>query len=190
MADLDEIDRAIRVLEEAGTQRGDQTVLHCTTEYPAPIDEVNLRAMLSIGEAFGVPIGYSDHTMGIEVSVAAVALGASIIEKHFTLDRRMPGPDHQASLEPAEFKAMVKAIRNIERALGNGIKQPSPSEKKNRAIARKSLVARCHIRKGEAFSADNICAKRPGTGISPMRWDEVIGKLSPRDFMADELIEL
>ena len=146
--------------------------------------------MLTIAEAFGVAVGYSDHTLGIEVAIAAVALGACVIEKHFTLDRTLPGPDHKASLEPRELKAMVLAIRNIEQALGDGVKRPSASEAKNMSVARKSLVAARPIRAGEIFSAANLAAKRPGTGVSPMRWDEVIGRKAPRDFAADELIEL
>jgi sialic acid synthase SpsE len=152
--------------------------------------EVNLRAMLAIRNAFGVTVGYSDHTSGIEVAIAAVALGATVIEKHFTLDRGLPGPDHAASLEPAELKAMVAAIRNIEKALGDGIKRPTASERRNRPIVRKSLVAACPIRAGEPFSQSNIAAKRPGSGVSPMRWDEVVGRPAPRDFSQDELIEL
>lgn len=190
MATLGEIEAAINVLEQAGTSRASITVLHCTTEYPTPMSEVNLRAMQSIHGAFGVATGYSDHTIGIEVAIAAVAMGASVIEKHFTLDRNLPGPDHKASLEPEELKAMVAAIRNIEIALGDGIKRLTPSEAKNRSIARKSLVASQTIRAGEVFSAQNITAKRPATGISPMRWDEIIGRVASRDFTADELIEL
>jgi N,N'-diacetyllegionaminate synthase len=152
--------------------------------------DVNLQAMLTIRNAFDVAVGYSDHTLGIEVPIAAVALGAAVIEKHFTLDRNLPGPDHKASLEPYELKAMVTAIRNIEKALGDGIKRPSPSERRNKPIARKSLVAACFIRAGDIFSESNLAAKRPGTGISPMRWDEVLGRSAPRDFKADELIEL
>lgn len=190
MATLGEIEAAIDVLEQAGTPRANITVLHCTTEYPTPMTEVNLRAMRSIHTAFGVAVGYSDHTPGIEVAIAAVAMGASVIEKHFTLDRNLPGPDHKASLEPAELRAMVAAIRNIEVALGDGIKRLTPSEARNKPIARKSLVANRAIKAGEVFSAENITAKRPGTGISPMRWDEVIGRTAPRDFAADELIEL
>ena len=151
--------------------------------------DVNLRAMASIREAFGVAVGYSDHTVGIEVPIAAVALDAKVIEKHLTLDRTLPGPDQKASIEPAEFASMVSAIRNIEKALGDGIKRPSPSELKNKAIVRKSIVASRLIRAGEAFSQDNITAKRPGTGLSPMRWDELIGKKANRNFEADELIE-
>jgi len=190
MANLGEIEAAINVVEQAGTPREKITVLHCTTEYPTPMEDVNLRAMVNIGKAFGVSVGYSDHTPGIEVPIAAVALGATVIEKHFTLDRSLPGPDHRASLEPDELKAMVQAIRNIEKALGDGIKRPSPSELKNKPIARKSLVAARSIKAGEAFSEENLMTKRPGTGISPMQWDEVIGRIAPRDFSEDELIEL
>jgi len=190
MANLGEIEAAIDVVEQAGTPRDKITVLHCTTEYPTPMGDVNLRAMVNIGKAFGVSVGYSDHTPGIEVPIAAVALGATVIEKHFTLDRNLPGPDHRASLEPNELKAMVQGIRNIEKALGDGIKRPSPSELKNKPIARKSLVAARPIKAGEAFTEDNLMAKRPGTGISPMQWDDVIGRTAPRDFSEDELIEL
>ncbi|AMQ87979.1 N-acetylneuraminate synthase [Marinobacter sp. LQ44] len=190
MANLGEIEAAINVVEQVGTPRDKITVLHCTTEYPTPMEDVNLRAMINIGKAFGVSVGYSDHTPGIEVPIAAVALGATVIEKHFTLDRSLPGPDHRASLEPDELKAMVQGIRNIEKALGDGIKRPSPSELKNKPIARKSLVAARPIKAGEAFTEDNLIAKRPGTGISPMQWDDVIGRTAPRDFSEDELIEL
>jgi N,N'-diacetyllegionaminate synthase len=190
MATLGEIEAAIEAIEQAGTPRNKLTVLHCTTEYPTPMTEVNLRAMQSIHTAFGVEVGYSDHTQGIEVAIAAVAMGATVIEKHFTLDRYLPGPDHQASLEPAELKAMVVAIRNIEIALGDGIKRLTPNEAKNKPMARKSLVASQTIKAGAHFSADNLTAKRPGTGISPMRWDEVLGQKALRDFSADELIEL
>lgn len=190
MATLGEVEAAVDVIERNGTPRRLITVLHCTTEYPAPMEDVNLRAMLSMKAAFGVQVGYSDHTPGIEIPVAAVALGATIIEKHFTLDCNLPGPDHKASLEPDLFKAMVNAIRNVEIALGDGIKRPSASELKNKPIARKSLVAARHIRAGERFSADNLAAKRPGTGISPMQWDAVIGRVAVRDFQTDELIEL
>ena len=188
MATMGEIEAAIEVLEQAGTPRAKLTVLHCTTEYPTPMCDVNLRAMESIRAAFGVAAGYSDHTLGIEVAIAAVALGASVIEKHFTLDRKLPGPDHQASLEPAELAAMVTAIRNIEVALGDGIKRLTPSEAKNKPIARKSLVASRAIKAGEIFTAENLTAKRPGYGISPMRWDEIMGKKAMRDFAADELL--
>ena len=188
MADLGEIEDALGVLTDSGTPLENITVLHCNTEYPTPFEDVNLRAMQTIGHAFGGAIGYSDHTPGIEVAVAAVALGAAVLEKHFTLDRNLPGPDHEASLEPDELKAMVQAIRNIEKALGDGIKHPSPSEAKNKIIARKSLVATQPIKTGERFSADNITAKRPGTGISPMRWDEVIGQVAQKDSEKDDLI--
>ena len=190
MATLGEIESALEVLETSGTPRSQITVLHCNTEYPTPMIDVNLRAMLSIGEAFGVKIGYSDHTLGIEIPIAAIAMGATVIEKHFTLDRTLPGPDHKASLEPNEFKAMVQAIRNIEKALGDGIKRPSPSEAKNKPIARKSLISATAIRAGECFTEVNLAVKRPGTGISPMRWDEILGRTAIRDFEADELIEL
>ena len=188
MATLGEIEAAIQVLEQAGTPRKDITALHCTTEYPTPMAEVNLRAMQSIRAAFDVSVGYSDHTPGIEVAIAAVAMGATVIEKHFTLDRTLPGPDHKASLEPAELSAMVTAIRNIELALGDGIKRPSPSEARNKPISRKSLVASKAIKVGEKFSSENITAKRPGGGISPMRWDEVIGQVALRDYQADEFL--
>jgi N,N'-diacetyllegionaminate synthase len=190
MATLGEIEAALGVLDAAGTPRERVTVLHCNSEYPTPMADVNLRAMLTIGKAFGVEAGYSDHTLGIEVAVAAAALGASVIEKHFTLDRGLPGPDHKASLEPLELKAMIAAIRNIERALGDGIKRPSASESKNKSVARKSLVAAIPIRAGEIFNVANLAVKRPGTGLSPMRWDEVVGRTASRDFSSDELIEL
>jgi N,N'-diacetyllegionaminate synthase len=188
MATLGEIEAAIDVLEKAGTSREKMTVLHCTTEYPTPMDEVNLRAMQSIGDALGVAVGYSDHTQGIEVSIAAVSMGAAIIEKHFTLDRKLPGPDHQASLEPAELSALVLAIRNIELALGDGIKRPTPSEIRNKSAIRKSLVVSNAIKAGELFTPENLTTKRPGSGVSPMRWDEFIGQKALRDFSADELI--
>jgi N,N'-diacetyllegionaminate synthase len=190
MSTLGEVEAAFDVLEHAGTQRSNITILHCTTEYPTPMAEVNLHAMQTIHNAFGVKVGYSDHTPGIEVSIAAVAMGASVIEKHFTLDRNLPGPDHKASLEPDELKAMVSAIRNIEIALGDGIKRLTPSEVRNKPVMRKSLVASKEIKTGEIFSLQNITTKRPGTGISPMRWDEVIGRTAPRDFSEDELIDL
>ncbi|NCJ07070.1 N-acetylneuraminate synthase [Synechococcales cyanobacterium C] len=190
MATLGEIEAALEILEQAGTARDQITVLHCNTEYPTPIKDVNLRAMVTIREALGVTVGYSDHTLGIEVSIAAVALGATVIEKHFTLDRNLPGPDHRASLEPEELKAMVRAIRNIEEALGDGRKRPSQSEVKNKPVARKSIVAACAIKAGEALTPSNIVIKRPGTGISPMRWDEIVGRKVTRGFETDELIEL
>jgi len=191
MADLGEIEDALDVLMEAGTARENITILHCNTEYPTPFEDVNLRAMLTIKAAFpGIQVGYSDHTSGIEVPIAAAALGATVIEKHFTLDRNMEGPDHKASLEPHELEAMVHAIRNIEKALGDGIKKPSPSELKNKPIARKSIVAARHIRQGEAFTEENLTVKRPGTGISPMRWDEALKMKAARNFNADEIIFL
>ena len=190
MSNMLEIESAIKALEQAGTPRSKITVLHCTTEYPTPMRDVNLRAMKSIQTELGVAIGYSDHTLGIEVAVAAVAMGATVIEKHFTLDRTLPGPDHKASLEPAELKTMVSSIRNIELALGDGVKQLAPSEAKNILIARKSIVASKDIRIGERFSAENLATKRPGTGISPMRWDEVIGLTANRNYASDELIQL
>jgi N,N'-diacetyllegionaminate synthase len=188
MATLGEVEAAIDVLEKAGTQRAKMTVLHCTTEYPTPMAEVNLRAMRSIHDALSVAVGYSDHTLGIEVSIAAVAMGATVIEKHFTLNRNLPGPDHQASLEPPELSALVLAIRNIELALGDGIKRPSLSEINNKTAVRKSLVTSQAIKAGEVFTPENLTTKRPGSGISPMRWDDFIGKKALRDFSADELI--
>lgn len=190
MSTLAEIEAALQVLQQAGTPRNCVTVLHCNTEYPTPMRDVNLRAMLTIRDSCQVAVGYSDHTVGIEVAIAAVALGASVIEKHFTLDRTLPGPDHQASLEPDELKAMVSAIRNIEQALGDGCKQPSPSESGNVVIARKSIVAARAIHSGERFSEDNLAVKRPGGGLSPMCWDTVVGQHAVRDFAADEYIEL
>lgn len=190
MANLGEIEAALQVLQEAGTQREKIIVLHCTTEYPTPMEEVNLRAMCSIQEAFQVRVGYSDHTQGIEIPIAAVALGAVVIEKHFTLDRSLPGPDHQASLEPGEMARMVQGIRNLELALGNGVKTPTPSEIKNREIARKSIVAKGKIKKGKPFSLDNMEAKRPGNGISPMMIPHLVGRQAGRDFLDGERIEL
>lgn len=187
MAELNEIENAINILREYGS--GDISLLHCNTEYPTPYEDVNLCAMLTLKEKFGVKVGYSDHTQGIEVPIAAVALGAEIIEKHFTLDHNMEGPDHKASLEPDELKQMVDGIRNTEKALGNGIKTASPSEKKNIQIARKSIVARRNIEKGEILTEENLAVKRPGNGISPMRWYEVIGTKAIRDFSEDEMIE-
>lgn len=188
MSTMEDIRSAIKALKENGAT--ELTVLHCTTEYPTPFEDVNLRAMNTIKEEFGVKVGYSDHTKGIEVPIAAVALGATVIEKHFTLDRDMEGPDHKASLEPNELKAMVDSIRQIELALGNGMKQPAESEKKNMAVARKSIIASKDIKAGEIFTDENLTVKRPGDGISPMRWFDVIGKYAPRDFEEDELIEL
>lgn len=190
MADLGEIKNALDVLISSGTEKDDITVLHCNTEYPTPYEDVNLNAMATIKKAFGVKVGYSDHTLGIEVPIAAVALGAEVIEKHFTLDKNMKGPDHKASLEPSELKAMVNGIRKIEKALGDGIKKPSKSEQKNINVVRKSIVAIKPIKKGEIFSEENIGVKRPGTGISPMKWYEVIGKTAKKDFEIDEWIIL
>ena len=188
MANLGEIEAALDVLEQAGTPRSQITVLQCTTEYPAPAEEVNLRSMNTIAQAFGVAVGYSDHTDGIAVPIAAVAMGATVVEKHLTLDRNLPGPDHKASLEPDQFAAMVRGIRTIEQALGNGIKRPTSSEKANLPLVRKSLVAARPIRAGELFTESNLTAKRPGTGLSPMQWDAWIGRPAPRDFATDELI--
>ncbi|MEW7009879.1 N-acetylneuraminate synthase [Lentilitoribacter sp. EG35] len=188
MASLNEVEDAIKVLLNAGSHLSKITVLHCNTEYPTPFGDVNLKAMNTMAKTFGVKIGYSDHTLGIEVATAAVALGATVIEKHFTLDRNMSGPDHAASLEPKELKAMVIAIRNIEIALGDGIKQVSESEKKNIKIARRSLFANTEIKKGDMFTPKNLVAKRPGTGISPMQWDDVIGTKAHRDYLEDEMI--
>jgi len=190
MADLSEIKDALDVLTESGTPLENVTVLHCSTEYPTQFADVNLKAMLTIKTSFpGISIGYSDHSIGIEVPIAAVAMGAKVIEKHFTLDRNLSGPDHRASLEPHELTDMVLRIRNIEKALGTGIKKPSPSELKNKPIVRKSIVAACSIRKGEIFTEMNITVKRPGNGISPMRWDEIIGRKATKHYRGDELIE-
>jgi N,N'-diacetyllegionaminate synthase len=189
MSDLREIEDALDVLTSVETARENITVLHCNTEYPTPMQDVNLKAMQTIKSAFpGIRVGSSDHTEGIEVPIAAVAMGATIIEKHFTLDKNMEGPDHKASLEPDELTAMVKAIRDIEKALGRGIKKPSPSELKNKPIARKSIIAAKNIQKGESFTEENLTVKRPGTGISPMRWGEVIGQGASKDYQQDELI--
>jgi N,N'-diacetyllegionaminate synthase len=189
MATLGEIEAALDVLTKSGTPRQNITILHCNTEYPTQFEDVNLRAMCTIKTAFpGIHVGYSDHTIGIETPVAAVALGASIVEKHFTLDKKMEGPDHKASLEPDELMSMVIAIRNTEKALGSGIKKPSPSELKNILIVRKSIVAARDICEGEAFTEDNLSIKRPGSGISPMRWDEMMGKRAIKDFGIDEPI--
>lgn len=191
MADLGEIEAALGVLAAAGTPVCRITLLHCSSQYPTPVADVNLRAMGTLAVAFpGVAVGYSDHTLGIEVPIAAAALGATVIEKHLTLDKALPGPDQRASLDPAEFAAMVQAIRHVEEALGDGVKRPSVAERESRAIARKSLVAARPIRAGEPFTAENVTTKRPGTGISPMRLPEVLGRLAPRRFAADELIDL
>ncbi|WP_026497329.1 N-acetylneuraminate synthase [Butyrivibrio sp. WCD3002] len=188
MCTMQEVEDALKVLRENGA--GKITILHCTTNYPTPMEDVNLKAMLSLKESFGCDVGYSDHTRGIEVPIAAAALGATVLEKHFTLDRNMEGPDHKASLEPEELKEMVQAVRNIEKALGTGIKEPTEAELKNRLVARKSIVAAKDIKMGELFTEDNITTKRPGSGISPMRWKDVIGTKAVRDFEEDELIEL
>lgn len=188
MSTLEETGSAVQILMENGCR--DLIVLHCNTEYPTPYQDVNLQAMVTMKEKLGVKVGYSDHTQGIEVAVAAAALGAEVIEKHFTLDRNMDGPDHKASLEPGELCKMIKAIRNIELALGDGEKRPSDSEKKNINIVRKSIVARCDIKAGSRFSENSLTTKRPGTGISPMEWEKVIGQTAKRDFRADEMIEI
>lgn len=188
MCEMSEIAAAVGALKDNGTS--DITLLHCNTEYPTPFEDVNLRAMETLRREFGLPVGYSDHTRGIEVPIAAATLGATVIEKHFTLDRNMEGPDHKASLEPDELAAMVSAIRNIEKAMGSGEKHPSPSERKNIEIARKSIVANLAIKAGDLFTEENITAKRPGSGISPMKWFEVLGTKAKRDFAEDELIEL
>lgn len=190
MSSLDDVAKAISVLEENGLVREKLTVLHCNTEYPTAFRDVNLNAMLTMGNTFRVAVGYSDHTPGITIPIAAVALGATVIEKHFTLDRNMEGPDHKASLEPGELKSMIDAIRDVESAKGDGVKRPSESEQKNIGIARKSLVAGRAIRAGETLTDDNLAVKRPGTGISPMLWDDVIGKSVTRDFEEDELLSL
>lgn len=190
MATLDEVEQALAVLTRFGTPREQITLLHCTTEYPAPKDQINLRAMLTLRERFGLPVGYSDHTEGIEIPVAAVAMGATVIEKHFTLDRNLPGPDHKASLEPDELAEMVRQIRNVEAALGDGVKSPSAAEKPNIPIARKSIVAARPIARGERFTEENLTAKRPGNGLSPMLWETVLGQCAVRDFDADEAIVL
>ncbi|ENH98113.1 N-acetylneuraminate synthase [Gracilibacillus halophilus YIM-C55.5] len=188
MATQKEVEDAVNVLKENKVNK--LTILHCTTEYPTPMNEVNLLAMRDLKNNFNLEVGYSDHTMGIEVPTAAVALGASVIEKHFTLDRLMEGPDHKASLEPKELRKMVQNIRNIEKALGTGVKEPTLSELSNKEVARKSIVAKTEILEGELFTEDNITVKRPGYGISPMKWKEVIGKVSKKNFKEDELIEI
>lgn len=188
MCSLQEVGEAVRVLEAEGVDRQDITLLQCNTEYPTPYGDVNLRAMLKMQESFGVAVGYSDHTKGIEIPLAATALGAAVIEKHFTLDRQMEGPDHRASLEPQELKTMIRSIRHIEQAMGDGEKKPSPSEKGNVSVVRKSIVAKTTIRKGEIFTEENLTVKRPGTGISPMKWEEIIGREAERDYKEDEQI--
>jgi N,N'-diacetyllegionaminate synthase len=188
MSTLKEVGDALAILIDSGTKKENITVLHANTMYPTPMEDVNLRAMQTIQKEFDVSVGYSDHTMGIEVSIAAIAMGASIIEKHFTLDKTMRGPDHIASLEPKELKAMVTAIRNIEKAVGKKIKTVSPSELENKNIVRKSITAKCSIKKGERLTEDNLIIKRPGTGISPMNWDKILGTVAKNDYQADELI--
>ncbi|MFV0220644.1 N-acetylneuraminate synthase [Empedobacter falsenii] len=191
MCTMEDINAALQVFLKGGILKENITILHCNTEYPTPMKDVNLKAMLSIQQEFGTDIGYSDHTLGIEVPVAAVALGASVIEKHFTLDNKMEGPDHAASLEPNQLKEMVQAIRNVEQAIsGDGVKKPSESEMKNIEIARKSIVASASISKGTIFTEENLTIKRPGKGISPMKWDEVIGKVATKDYSTDDLIEI
>ena len=188
MADIGEIEDALDILISAGTKKENIIVLHANTMYPTPMEDVNLKAMVTIGNTFDIGFGYSDHTLGIEVDIAAVAMGACCIEKHFTLDKTMEGPDHKASLEPDELKAMVKAIRNIELALGSSVKKPSKSEMPNMQIARKSIVAKIEIKKGDKLSEENITIKRPGNGINPMRWDEIVGTIAAKDYKEDELI--
>ena len=187
MCNLKEIENALQVLRDNGA--GKITLLHCNTEYPTPFEDVNLRAMDTMRDYFGLPVGYSDHTRGIEVPIAAAARGACVIEKHFTLDRNMEGPDHKASLEPQELKQMVCAIRNIEKALGTGVKEPSASEQKNIEVARKSIVAKTAIKKGELFTEENLCVKRPGNGLDPMRWFEVVGTCADKNYEEDEQIK-
>lgn len=189
MSTIKEIEDAMSVLMESGIQKEDIILLHCNTEYPTPMNDVNLRAMNTLSDKFGVKVGYSDHTKGIEIPIAAVALGAKVIEKHFTLDRSLPGPDHKASLEPQELRQMVQYIRNVENAMGDGEKRVTESEKKNITVARKSIVASGNIKIGEVFSESNLTAKRPGTGISPMKWEVVIGKIANREYQKDELID-
>lgn len=188
MSSLEEVREAVAVLEEYGNK--DVAVLHCNTEYPTPFEDVNLKAMLTMRDELGIEVGYSDHTPGIEIPIAAVAMGAQIIEKHFTLDKTMDGPDHKASLEPHELKAMISAIRNVESALGTGVKKPSNSEQRNIGIVRKSIAAKNEIKKGEVFSEENLVTKRPGTGVSPMKWNEIIGTVADKDYKEDDLIEL
>jgi N,N'-diacetyllegionaminate synthase len=188
MSDLKEIGEAIKILTNAGTLKENITVLHANTMYPTPMEDVNLRAMLTIQNKFDVAVGYSDHTLGIEVDIAAVAMGATVIEKHFTIDKTMDGPDHKSSIDPEELKAMVSSIRNIEKALGSSVKKPSKSEKPNISMARKSIVAKKSIKKGELFTEKNITIKRPGIGISPMKWDTILGKVAERDYQIDDLL--
>lgn len=188
MSTLEEVECAVEILKNNGS--GEVTLLHCTTEYPTPYKDVNLKAMRTLQDYFGCPIGYSDHTLGIEIPIAAVGMGAAVIEKHFTLDKDMEGPDHKASLEPQELKAMVAAIRNLELAMGDGEKRPVQSEMANRVVARKSIIAKRAISKGEILTEENITTKRPGNGLSPMKWHDVLGTKAIRDFIEDELVEL
>lgn len=190
MCNINDVTQALNILCENGVKKKNITLLHCNTQYPTPMCDVNLKAMMTLADTFGVNVGYSDHTQGIEIPIAAVALGATVIEKHFTLDRNMEGPDHKASLEPDELIDMVTAIRNVEQALGTSDKKPSSSETPNKNVARKSIVAKRHIKQGELFTEENITVKRPGNGISPMRWNEVIGAIATRNYSPDELIEL
>jgi N,N'-diacetyllegionaminate synthase len=190
MSTMQEVASALQILEKAGTDRSSVTVLHCNTQYPTPMEDVNLRAMLTMKEEFGVKVGYSDHTLGVEIPIAAVAMGATVIEKHFTLDRKMDGPDHAASLEPDELNQMVCSIRNIEKAMGDGQKKPSKSEIDNIRISRKAIVASKNIKAGEKFTEENIAVKRPGTGISPLKWDEILGLEANKDFQTDDLISI
>lgn len=189
MSDIDEIESALNILEKAGTPRSHITIMHCTSAYPTPMRDVNLLAIKSIAEMFKLPVGYSDHTLGLEVPIAAVALGAIVIEKHFTLDRELPGPDHKASLDPQELISMVRMIRNLDEAMGSGNKRIMPSELENRAVTRKSIVARTMIHKGQELTPENLTTKRPGFGISPMKWDELIGRRASRSYFPDELID-
>lgn len=188
MSTMDEVEAAVKVLNQFGTK--DIILLHCTTEYPAPYDQINLRAMNAMADRFGLEVGYSDHTEGVEVSLAAVAMGAKVIEKHFTLDKTLPGPDHKASMSPEELRSLVVGIRRIEKALGDGEKRPTAVEEKNKSVVRKSIVAARGIAKGELLTEDNLTTKRPGSGINPMKWDEVIGTVAVRDFEEDEVIEI
>lgn len=190
MATPEEIAKALKPFLKAGYGSDDIILLHCTTQYPTPMEDVNLLAMKTVAESFGHKAGYSDHTLGIEVPIGAATLGAAVVEKHFTLDRNMPGPDHKASLEPAELKKMVESIRNIEKALGNGVKEVKESERPNLIAARRSIVAKRDIKQGEVLTEDDICTKRPATGLNPMMWDKVIGTKAIRDFAKDEMIEI
>lgn len=189
MSEFREVQEAVSVLLESGLAKEKLTVLHCNSQYPSPFEDVHLNAMVRMGRDLGLPFGYSDHTLGIEVALAAVALGATVIEKHFTLDRQLPGPDHKASLEPQELKQMISGLRHLEKALGQDEKKPSPSEMQNRSLVRKSIVAKTAIKKGDIFTIENITTKRPGTGKSPMKWREVLGNKSNRDYRPDEMIE-